>query len=77
MMLGFFTWVSLEPTLDIGHSLAVVEATHRFVDLFKVGRANYCGSLTKQTDWEGYTHRMIDLLTRLDKAHYIKRDLQQ
>jgi len=33
--------VSLEPTLDVEASLAIVEATHSFVDLYKVGRANY------------------------------------
>jgi DNA repair photolyase len=37
---GIFTWVSLEPTLDVEASLALVEATHSFVDLYKVGRAN-------------------------------------
>ena len=31
---GIFTIVSLEPTLDIEHSLAVVEATYGFVDLY-------------------------------------------
>jgi DNA repair photolyase len=74
---GIFTWVSLEPTLDIENSLAIVEATHPFVDLYKVGRANYLGDLTKTTDWEGYTQRMIAKLQRLGKAHYIKRDLQK
>jgi hypothetical protein len=73
---GIFTWVSLEPTLNIESSLSVVEAVHSFVDLFKVGRANDCGALTKTTDWEGYTHRMVDLMHRLGQAHYIKKDLQ-
>jgi DNA repair photolyase len=36
---GIFTWVSLEPTLDVESSLGIVEATHGFVDLFKVGKA--------------------------------------
>jgi len=72
-----FTWGSLEPTLDIEASLAVVRATHEFVDLYKVGRANYCGALTRITDWRDYTLRMIDLLHQLGKAHYIKRDLQK
>jgi DNA repair photolyase len=71
-----YTWVSLEPTLDIDSSLAVVEATHKFVDLFKVGRANYVPTITKTTDWRDYTLRMIDLLNHLGKQHYIKRDLQ-
>jgi DNA repair photolyase len=73
---GIFTWVSLEPTLDIDHSLAVVDATHEFVDLFKVGRANDVPTITKVLDWKDYTLRMIDRLQRYGKAHYIKLDLQ-
>ncbi|MCP4261533.1 MAG: radical SAM protein [Planctomycetes bacterium] len=73
---GIFTWVSLEPTLDVDSSIAIVKATHKFVDLYKVGRVNYL-PMTKTTDWEEYTHRMVDLLGSLGKAHYIKKDLQQ
>lgn len=72
---GIFTWVSLEPTLDCESSLAIVEATHAFVDLYKIGRANYL-PMTTATDWRDYTLRMIDLCRRLRAAHYIKRDLQ-
>lgn len=72
---GIYTWVSLEPTIDVESSLSIVEATHEFVDLYKVGRVNYL-QITKTTDWEDYTHRMIDLLHKLGKAHYIKKDLQ-
>lgn len=73
---GIFTWVSLEPTLDIEASLSIVDATHEFVDLYKVGRANYVKELTRTTDWRGYTLRMIDKLQALGKRHYIKADLQ-
>lgn len=73
---GIYTWVSLEPTLDIEASLEIVRQTHSFVDLYKVGRVNYM-PMTKTTDWEGYTHKMIELLHKLDKAHYIKKDLQK
>ncbi len=73
---GIFTWVSLEPTLDIESSLSIVDATHEFVDLYKVGRANYVQEITRTTDWEGYTHRMIDKLQKLGNLHYIKKDLQ-
>lgn len=72
---GIFTWVSLEPTIDVEASLAIVDATHEFVDLYKVGRVNYVG-ITKTTDWEAYTHRMIEKLQRLNKRAYIKKDLQ-
>jgi DNA repair photolyase len=73
---GIFTWVSLEPTLSVEASLAIVDATHRFVDLYKVGRANYVKEITTTTDWRDYTVRMIDKLQHYGKAHYIKKDLQ-
>lgn len=70
-----FTWVSLEPTLDVESSLAIVERTHEFVDLFKIGRVNYL-PMTKTTDWRSYTERMIELCQRLGVRHYVKQDLQ-
>ena len=72
---GIFTWVSLEPTLDIDASLVIVEATHGFVDLYKVGRVNYL-PITKTTDWRDYTLRMLDTLNCVKARHYIKKDLQ-
>jgi hypothetical protein len=79
-----FTWVSLEPTLSAKHSLAIVDATHKFVDLYKVGKANYIKNpdLENRTPaadreyWRDYTLRMIDKLLALGKKHYIKNDLQ-
>ena len=73
---GIFTWVSLEPTLDCESSLNIVRTTHEFVDLYKVGRANYL-PMTNATDWESYTHRMIELLQHVGAGHYIKKDLQK
>jgi DNA repair photolyase len=73
---GIFTWVSLEPTIDVESSLAIVEAAHGFVDLFKIGRVNYL-PMTKTTDWGDYTLRMLDVLNRTGAKHYIKKDLQR
>ena len=72
---GIFTWVSLEPTIDIEASLQIVRETHSFVDLYKIGQANYL-PMTKTTDWESYTHRMIELCQHLGATHYVKNDLQ-
>lgn len=72
---GIFTWVSLEPTLDVDASIAIVRATHHVADLYKVGRVNYL-PMTKTTDWRDYTLRMVDVLAETGAAHYIKRDLQ-
>lgn len=74
---GIFTWVSLEPTLDVEASLRLVRETHSFVDLYKIGRANYLKEITRTTDWRDYTLRMVDLCQRLGVKHYIKKDLQE
>jgi DNA repair photolyase len=73
---GIFTWVSLEPTIDTEASLQIVRETHRFVDLYKIGRVNYL-PMTKTTDWKDYTIRMVELCNALGVKHYIKKDLQQ
>lgn len=72
---GIFTWVSLEPTIDVEASLAIVDATHEFVDLYKVGRVNYL-PITKTTDWREYTLRMLDKVLALGVKYYFKKDLQ-
>lgn len=74
---AIFTWVSLEPTLDVEASLAIVKATHDFVDLYKIGKANYLKEISATTDWRDYTLRMIDLCQQLSIKHYIKKDLQE
>ena len=73
---GIFTWVSLEPTLDVDASLAIIRATHEVVDLYKIGKANYLKEITRTTDWRDYTLRVIELCQRLGVRHYIKADLQ-
>jgi DNA repair photolyase len=72
---GVFTWVSLEPVLDTAATLQLIRETHRFVDLYKVGRVNYLG-LTKTTDWRAFTGDVLDVLKETGAAHYIKEDLQ-
>jgi len=72
---GIFTWVSLEPTLDTETSLQIVKETHAFVDLYKIGRANYL-PMTRTTDWKSYTEQMVELCQRLGVRHYVKKDLQ-
>lgn len=73
---GVYTWVSLEPTLDCDSSIAIIERTHEFVDLYKIGRANYL-PMTAITDWERYTLRILDVVAQLGARHYIKNDLQK
>lgn len=72
---GIFTWVSLEPVIDVAATLTVIAATYRYVDLYKVGRVNYVG-IGKTIDWAHFTGEVLDLMARTGAKHYIKRDLQ-
>lgn len=74
---GIFTWVSLEPTLDVEASLAIIDRTHHFVDHYKIGKANYLKEITRNTDWRAYTLRIVDLCEKFGVSKYIKEDLQE
>jgi DNA repair photolyase len=72
---GIFTWVSLEPVLNIYETLNVIEITHRYVDFYKVGKANYI-ALPEPINWQQFTNDVTILLSICHKAHYVKKDLQ-
>ena len=72
---GIFTWVSLEPTLDTEATITIMQTTMEFVDFYKIGRVNYL-PMTKTTDWESYTHKVVEFCARYKIQHYIKKDLQ-
>jgi len=70
-----YTWVSLEPVYDPAMTLACIEESKDFVDFYKVGRINY-HRIGRDIDWRKFTQDVAELLTRLGKGHYIKKDLQ-
>lgn len=72
---GIFTWVSLEPVLNVRHTMEVIEATAHFVDFYKVGKVNYV-TLPEPIDWREFTALVTKVLNDRGKAHYIKKDLQ-
>lgn len=73
--LGLETWASLEPVLDPDAATRIIHATHRFVDLFKVGKLNH-HPLEREIDWADFLRRAEDALDEHGKARYIKRDLE-
>lgn len=73
---GIYTFVSLEPVLDVEAALRIIEETHSFVNLFKIGKLNYHAH-AKTIDWRRFTERVIELCARLNVAHYVKKDLQK
>ncbi|MFZ5451508.1 MAG: SPL family radical SAM protein [Thermodesulfobacteriota bacterium] len=72
--LGLKTWVSFEPVIDPEAVYRLLEATHEFVDLYKVGKLNY-HPLAKEIDWRRFKGEMEERLTRLGKPYYLKKDL--
>jgi DNA repair photolyase len=72
---GIFTWASMEPVIDPAATLEIIRRTHRFVDLYKVGKMNHI-SLAKPPNWRQFTHDVVKVLTEVGARHYIKRDLQ-
>lgn len=72
---GIFTWVSLEPVYGVASTLAVIQETAPFVDLYKIGRLNYHRG-ARAIDWRAFTEAVLRLVNDLGVRHYIKRDLQ-
>ena len=72
---GISTWVSLEPSFSAKDTIEVIERTHPFVDLYKLGKINYNGS-EKSVNWQAFTSEVTKILRHYGKAHYVKKDLQ-
>lgn len=70
---GIRTWVSLEPVMDCDEALKIIEATHEFVDHYKVGKLNY---LNLGIDWGEFAGRAVEMLRSLNKSFYVKKDLR-
>jgi len=77
---GIFTWVSLEPVITPASSLAVIEATHPYVDLYKTGKMNARGTPLppgyKDVDWKAYVIDCVYRCESLGKKLYVKESLQ-
>lgn len=71
---GLKTWVSFEPVIDPKAVYRLLEATHEFVDFYKVGKLNY-HPRAKEIDWQRFRGEIEERLIKLGKPFYIKRDL--
>jgi DNA repair photolyase len=74
---GIFIWISIEPVIDPEHALAVVRATYPFVHHYKIGPLNYFPEVVKDVNWRDFVLRMVDLLTKVGRTAYFKKELQR
>jgi hypothetical protein len=70
------TWVSLEPVIDPGQAVRVVNRCSGFVDEFRVGKLNHHPHAST-IDWADFTHRIVGALLDTDCDYVIKADLRQ
>lgn len=73
---GISTWVSFEPVFDPEAVYRLIEQTHKWVDLYKVGKLNY-HKAAKDINWKEFREKAIALLEKHGKEYYIKDDLKK
>ena len=73
---GIKTWVSLEPVINPQTVYAIIRATYKFTDLYKIGKLNY-HPLSKKINWHDFRVGVELLLTSLKKKFYIKQSLRK
>jgi len=72
--LGIPTWASLEPVIDPVQTLDIIKITHKYVDVYKVGKWNYHKDAAK-IDWKKFGLAARTLLESFGKEYLIKKDL--
>jgi len=72
--MGIKTWVSFEPVIDPKAVYRMINITHEFVDLYKVGKMNY-HPISKTIDWRTFGFTVKNILDNLGKPYYLKKDL--
>lgn len=73
---GIQTWVSLEPVLNPETTLEIIRRTHKYVNMYKVGKLNY-SPLAAKIDWGKFGREAKALLDSLGNKYYIKKDLKE
>lgn len=74
---GIQTWASLEPVILTSQSLNLIDLTHEFVDLYKVGKLNHYPKIESKINWREFGKRVINKLKEYNKEFYIKKDLRK
>lgn len=75
--MGIERWVSLEPVLDPTESLRIIEETHDFVGLYKVGKLNHDKAVEAGIDWGRFGWQAVELCDKYGVPYYVKEDLRR
>jgi DNA repair photolyase len=73
--IGLETWVSFEPVINPEAVYRMIEKTHTFVDLYKIGKLNYHPH-ADTIDWHDFLITVEKHLDAFGCNRYIKKDLE-
>lgn len=73
-LMGYRTWVSLEPVIDPQQTLALIASTFTFVDLYRIGKLNYHPHGVT-IDWPTFAVQAVDLLEEVGATYQLKKSL--
>ena len=71
-ILGFNTWISIEPILKPDELIRIIDLTHEFTDFYFFGKLNY-----KESSYDNliyYLCKALDYLDSLKKNYIVKND---
>jgi len=71
---GIETWASLEPVVDPEQSLQLIDLTHEYVSLYKIGVLNH-DARARLIDWRAFGEAAIARCERYGVRYYVKTDL--
>lgn len=74
---GVRTWASFEPVIFPEESLAIMERSIPYVDIYKVGKLNNFQGLDKIVDWAEFLRNSTEILRKNGKPFYVKKDLRE
>jgi DNA repair photolyase len=72
--LGINTWVSFEPVLNPNEVFKLLDITHDFVDLYKIGKVSNFETDIK-INWHYFANEIVKRLKYYKKDYYLKNDL--
>lgn len=72
---GIETWVSFEPVIDPNETFKLIDQTHEYTDLYKIGKINRYNTGIN-VDWGKFTYCVVNYLEKLGKNYYIKDSLK-
>jgi len=72
---GLRTWVSMEPVIDDGEALRVLELAGDCVDVWRIGKLNHHPEIERRIDWSAFLHELLVELHASGSRYYIKNGL--